>query len=162
MSKLFSEIPIEDEHGKHEWVPMQDAICRFLALGVAIETTCGMCGITDETFRRWRARGGEWVDSAPEDIPDDEKPYLAFYEATMRAQTKGIAWHEINLRRSAIKDGRISLEYLARRFSSEYARETQRVEHSGKLGLEVDEEKLRGRIAELMDKLAPAGTDSAS
>jgi transposase-like protein len=158
-SAIYDEVVFKSEAGAEERLSVPDALVRYLELGVYIETACGAIGIHPATFYNWMARGEEHKlpDDAPEGAkpPEAERVYVDFFEAITRARERGIAWHEVNVRRGAEKDPRLSLEFLARRRRDQYAREVK-VKHGGKVKHEVEGD-VDERIENLLEGLASRG-----
>lgn len=169
-SKILQTVKAVDPDSKVEReVPITDAICSLVALGVWPGNAAGSYGIGRTTLHNWRLRGADAISAAAEHLADDEeidyaaipereRPYAEFVNALTRAEHKGLTWHELNVRRAAAsgkeQGGRLSLEFLARRQREHYSRNIA-VEHSGKVDFEI-EQGTDERIDELLAKLESA------
>jgi len=157
-------------------LPITEAICNMVALGVWPGNAAGSYGITPQTLWNWRQRGADALAAAAEHldgddpaidytaIPETERPYAEFFDALSRAERKGLAWHELNVRKAAAsgreQGGRLSLEFLSRRLRSEYSRQVN-VEHGGKVDFKIEQETDE-RIDELVAKLESSGEAPAA
>jgi len=84
-------------------------------------------GISDRCYYKWIERG-----TTPR-LKKDGKPYaedlpfVQFVQAITRARVEGEAWHVENWRNHAKNDGRLSVEYLARKYPDKWAK-TERID----------------------------------
>jgi hypothetical protein len=154
-----------------ETVPITEAICRMVSLGVWPGNAAQAHGIRRQTLHNWRTRGeraqalaleqGDDDEIDYELIPDEDRAYAEFLDALTCAEARGLAWHELNVRRAAQGNreagGRLSLEFLARRQREQYARNVK-LEHGGKVAVEVEAE-VDDAIEGIMETLG-AGDDS--
>jgi hypothetical protein len=119
-------IPPLDGYGPERELPITDAICFYLEQGSYPANAAGACGISPSTFSNWLRYGAEWEDTPIEDVPEDRRIFVEFLERATRAEARGLVWHEQNVRRSAStsrdRDGRLSLEFLARRQPNVYSK----------------------------------------
>lgn len=166
-SKIHLTVTVTNsETSAKEEVPITEAICRMVALGVWPGNAAQSHGITRQTLHTWRTRGEAAQALAAEHTPDGEeidydlipeadRPYAAFLDALTCAEARGLAWHELNVRKAASGNreagGRLSLEFLARRQRDQYAREVK-LEHGGKVAVEVEgevDDAIEGMIEQL-------------
>jgi len=164
-SKILSTISLKDpETGETEETPITEAICRYVTLGAWPGNAAQACGITRQTLHNWVSRGEEWS-GGDEEVPEEHRVYVEFFDALTRAEARGLMWHEMNVRNAAQSSreqgGRLSLEFLSRRLRNVYGREV-RVEHGGKITHEVEaevDERIEGILASLgsSGEAAPAG-----
>lgn len=174
-SKIHTVVTVTnpDTQAKEE-IPITEAICRMVSLGVWPGNAAQAHGIRRQTLHNWRTRGEQALavaQEASEDdepdfdaIEDDERAYAEFLDALSCAEARGLAWHELNVRRAASsgreQGGRLSLEFLARRQRDQYAREVK-LEHGGKVLVEVEEE-VNDAIADLIEQLPTIGAGDPS
>jgi hypothetical protein len=161
---LCVKVTNPDTDAKEE-IPITEAICRMVALGVWPGNAAQANGIRRQTLHNWRQRGeaaqaialeqrdGDDIDY--ELIPEEDRPFAEFLDALSCAEARGLAWHELNVRKAASSGreagGRLSLEFLARRQRDQYAREVK-LEHGGKVAVEVEgevDEAIEGLIEQL-------------
>lgn len=160
-----------DTQAKEE-IPITEAICRMVGLGVWPGNAAQANGIRRQTLHNWRTRGEAAqalaLEQAEDDeidydlIPEEDRPYAEFLDALICAEARGLAWHELNVRRAAQGNreagGRLSLEFLSRRQRDQYAREVK-LQHGGKVAVEVEAE-VDEAIEGLIEQLAAGdGTD---
>jgi hypothetical protein len=165
-SKIHSRVTVSnpDTQAKEE-IPITEAICRMVGLGVWPGNAAQAHGVSRQTLHSWRTRGEaaqalalEQTDGDDLDyelIPDEDRPFALFLDALTCAEARGLAWHELNVRRAAQGNreagGRLSLEFLARRQREQYAREVK-LEHGGKVLVEVEgevDEAIEGLVEQL-------------
>lgn len=124
-----------------------NGILAMIELGVYPTHAAQASGISESTYANWLARGQEWADADPAEYPEGEAEaitaYVAFLGRATRAEARGLAWHEINVRAAAAnsrdRDGRLSLEFLARRRPATYSkRDRLDVTHGGREPAPVD------------------------
>lgn len=172
-SKIHTSVTVTDqETGAKSEVPITEAICNLVALGVWPGNAAQAHGVSRQTLHSWRQRGEAALALAHEHaedgedldldaIPEPDRPFAAFLDALTCAEAKGLAWHELNIRKAASSNreagGRLSLEFLSRRLRSTYGREVK-VEHGGKVN-HVVEQEVDAAIDDVIERLA-AGDDS--
>jgi len=124
-----------------------NGILAMIELGVYPTHAAQANGISESTLANWLARGEEWAEADPADYPEEEAEniaaYVAFLGRAIRAEARGLAWHEINVRAASAnnrdRDGRLSLEFLARRRPAVYSRRDRLdVSHGGREPAPVD------------------------
>jgi hypothetical protein len=166
-SKIHLSVKVTNgETGAKEEIPITEAICRMVSLGVWPGNAAQCYGVSRQTLHSWRTRGeaahaaaaehtpdGEEVDY--ESMPEEDRPFAEFLDALSCAEARGLAWHELNVRKAASGNreagGRLSLEFLARRQRDQYAREVK-LEHGGKVMVEVEaevDEAIEGLVEQL-------------
>lgn len=115
--------------GPERELPITEAICLLLREGSYPTNAAKACGITEVTFANWLRYGAEWDDTPIEDVPEDRRPFVQFLSDATRAEAEGLLWHERNVKRSAAesrdRDGRLSLEFLARRQPKVYSKRVE-------------------------------------
>lgn len=125
-SKINETVIFKDpKAGTETELSLTDAMVRYLEAGSFIGNACEAIGISAQTLSVWRSRGAAWL--APdgerlEDIPESEMPFVEFLEATTRAASRGVVFHELNLRRHADEDWRASAFFLERRQPARYSK----------------------------------------
>jgi len=166
-SKIHLRVKVTNPDTKaKEEIPITEAICRMVSLGVWPGNAAQSHGVSRQTLHSWRTRGEAALAVAAENtpdgeeidydaIPDEDRPFAEFLDALSCAEARGLAWHELNVRRAAQGDreagGRLSLEFLARRQREQYAREVK-LEHGGKVLVEVEaevDEAIEGLVEQL-------------
>lgn len=118
-------LPLFEGIGPERQLPITDAICLLLEEGVYPSNAAKACGVSESTLSNWLRYGAEWDDTAIEDVPEDRRPFVEFLGRAIRAEAIGLAWHERNVRIAATgrdRDGRLSLEFLARRQPKVYSK----------------------------------------
>lgn len=119
-------LPAMEGIGPERELPITEAICSLLEHGCYPANAAGACGISQSTFANWLRYGAEWEGTPVEDVPEDRRVFVQFLEDATRAEHRGLTWHEQNVRvsaaRSRDRDGRLSLEFLARRQPSVYSK----------------------------------------
>lgn len=165
-SKIHLTVTVTNgETGAKEAIPITEAICRLVSLGVWPGNAAQSHGVSRQTLHSWRTRGeaalavaaehadGEEIDY--EAIPEEDRPFAEFLDALSCAEARGLAWHELNVRKAAQGNreagGRLSLEFLARRQRDQYAREVK-LHHGGKVMVEVEaevDEAIEGLVEQL-------------
>jgi hypothetical protein len=153
-SKIHTSVEVLNPETKaKEELPITEAICRLVSLGVWPGNAAQSYGVSRSTLHNWRQRGERALAVAAEQTDGDETdyeligeqdlPYALFLDALTCAEAQGLAWHEINIRMAAQSNreagGRLSLEFLSRRQREEYAR-NMKLEHGGKVAVEVEAE----------------------
>ena len=122
-------LPVMEGIGPPRQMPITDAICLLLREGSYPTNAAKACGISEVTFSNWLRYGGEWDDTAIEDVPEDRRPFVEFLSDATRAEAEGLVWHERNVKRSSAesrdRDGRLSLEFLARRQPKVYSKRVE-------------------------------------
>lgn len=130
-SRIHEVVTIRDPKTDSEVeIPLTEALCRYLKAGCFIDNAAEALGISRTALFNWQRRGREALAIAQEhaaegaelEIPEADQPYVDFVISITRARAKGFTWHEANLRRHAENDGRLSLEYLARRDPRRYGK----------------------------------------
>lgn len=131
-SKISTSVtlPAVEGIGPERELPITDAICLLLEHGSYPTNAAKACGISENTLTTWLKRGASWQDADPEQHdPEDveaNRAYVEFLSRATRAEALGLVWHEVNVRRSASaahgRDGRLSLEFLARRQPNVYSK----------------------------------------
>jgi hypothetical protein len=171
-SKIHTTVTVTNaETNAREEIPLTEAICRMVSLGVWPGNAAQAHGIRRQTLHNWRTRGeaaqavaleqsdGDDIDY--ELIPETERPFAEFLDALSCAEARGLAWHELNVRKAAQGNreagGRLSLEFLARRQRDQYAREVK-LEHGGKVAIEVEGE-VDEAIESMVEQLAASKVD---
>lgn len=158
-SKILSEVD-----GK----PITEAIVELIAAGAYPTNAARACGISESTLSNWLAQGKEWEDADPADYPPERAEtigaYVEFLGEATRAEAKGLVWHEVNVRKVAgggDGDGRLSLEFLARRQPKVYSKRIEvKQDPTDRRPSGIDAE-LAGRVEEtflaaaLPDDLSP-------
>jgi hypothetical protein len=123
-------LPAMEGIGPEREMPITDAICLLLEQGSYPTNAAKACGISEATFANWLNRGAAWADADPAEHSEAEmeanRVFVEFLSAATRAEARGLVWHEQNVRRSAAqardRDGRLSLEFLARRQPNVYSK----------------------------------------
>lgn len=122
-------LPVMEGIGPERQMPITEAICLLLEQGSYPANAAGACGISPSTFSNWLRYGAEWEDLPIDEVPEDRRVFVEFLEAATRAEARGLVWHEQNVRRSAAqsrdRDGRLSLEFLARRQPNVYSKRVE-------------------------------------
>jgi hypothetical protein len=127
-SKIHDRVtlPSMEGIGPERELPITEAICLLLEHGSYPTNAAKACGVSESTFSNWLRYGAEWDDTPIEEVPEDRRPFVEFLGAATRAEARGLVWHEQNVRRSAAasrdRDGRLSLEFLARRQPKVYSK----------------------------------------
>jgi len=165
-SKIHLSVKVTNgETGAKEEIPITEAICRMVSLGVWPGNAAQSYGVSRQTLHTWRTRGEAAQANAAEHsdgeeidfdlVPEDDLPYALFLDALSCAEARGLAWHELNVRKAAQGNreagGRLSLEFLARRQRDQYAREVK-LQHGGKVLVEVEaevDEAIEGLVEQL-------------
>lgn len=129
-------VPALEGIGPSRELPITEAIVLYISLGVYPTNAARACGITEPTLANWLAKGAEHAPD-PDDPDVDEQTaldavdpdlriYVRFLSDVTRAEAEGLAWHERNVRIAAAnsrdRDGRLSLEFLARRMPKTYSK----------------------------------------
>ena len=108
---------------------MIDRICEFLADGINIVTTCGLVGIDESTFSRWRNRGEQAIKKHgddPDDIPDGEVVFCRFCKRIKRARAKAKATSLKAIRDAGDKGSwKAHAWFLERSFSKEFSKKSE-------------------------------------
>lgn len=119
-------LPAMEGIGPERQMPITEAICLLLEHGSYPTNAAKACGVSESTLSNWLRYGAEWDDTPIEDVPEDRRPFVEFLGNATRAEARGLVWHEANVRRSAAasrdRDGRLSLEFLARRQPNVYSK----------------------------------------
>jgi len=119
-------IPAMEGIGPEQQLPVTDAICLLLEHGSYPTNAAKACGISEGTLRNWLQAGAEWDDAPIEEVPEERRPHVEFLRRATRAEAMGLVWHERNVRTAAAssrdRDGRLSLEFLARRQPDVYSK----------------------------------------
>lgn len=122
-------IPPMEGYGPERQMPITEAICFYLEMGSYPTNAAKACGVSESTFANWLRYGAEWDDTPIDDVPEDRRVFVRFLGAATRAEARGLLWHEQNVRRSAAesrdRDGRLSLEFLARRQPNVYSKRVE-------------------------------------
>lgn len=127
-SKIHDRVtlPAMEGIGPERELPITEAICLLLREGSYPANAAGACGVSQSTFSNWLRYGAEWEDTPIEEVPEDRRVFVEFLEAATRAEAEGLLWHERNVKCSAAqsrdRDGRLSLEFLARRQPKVYSK----------------------------------------
>ena len=129
-SKIHDRVtlPVFEGLGPPRQLPITDAICLLLEEGVYPANAAGACGVSPSTLSNWLRYGGEWEDTDLADVPEDRRVFVEFLERAKRAEATGLAWHERNVAlaaRGRDRDGRLSLEFLARRQPKVYSKRVE-------------------------------------
>lgn len=126
-SKIHDHVtlPVFEGAGPERELPITEAICGLIEKGVYPSNAAKACGISETTLANWLRYGAEWEDTAIQDVPEDRRPFVEFLGRAFRAEAIGLAWHEQNVKvaaRGRDRDGRLSLEFLARRQPKIYSK----------------------------------------
>ena len=106
---------------------MADRIAAHVKKGHFLHVAAQLCGINSRTYFAWMARGEK----------ERGTPFRRFYLRMQQANADAQEYLLRLVRRGAIKDGRLALEILGRRWPNEWAPPKDRVEldanlnHSG-------------------------------
>lgn len=106
-------------------MPITEAICLLLEMGSYPTNAAKACGVSENTFANWLRWGAEWADKDPDEVPEDRRIHVEFLSSAMIAEARGLVWHEQNVRLAGTdrdRDGRLSLEFLARRQPNVYSK----------------------------------------
>lgn len=119
-------LPPMEGLGPEREMPITEAICLLLDRGSYPTNAAKACGISEATLANWLRYGAEWEDTPLDEVPEDRRPFVEFLSAATRAEAMGLVWHEQNVRVAAAnsrdRDGRLSLEFLARRQPNVYSK----------------------------------------
>lgn len=129
-SKIHDRVtlPVFEGIGPERELPITDAICHLLEQGCYPTNAAGACGVSPSTFANWLRYGQEWEDVALEEVPEERRVYVEFLERAKEAESRGLVWHERNVHvaaRGRDRDGRLSLEFLARRQPKVYSKRVE-------------------------------------
>ena len=163
-SRILDVVETQDpETGEISYDSIATLIIRFVGMGASQNTAAGAHGVDDSTLAYWKQRGFEERELQQREnkvLDETETAYAAFSEAVVRAEARGLMWHELNVRRAALsgkeQGGRLSLEFLARRMRETYGREVA-VKHDGAVTVTHEiEAKIDREIVELEQQLGLA------
>jgi transposase len=113
----------------------QETICEALRKGVSIEGACGLAGIDETTFYRWKKRGEEELARVENghancSVRQDQQKYVEFCKAATRAIAESEEYLVEKIREQAPKTPSAALRLLERRFPDRWSKK-QTVEHEG-------------------------------
>ena len=115
----------------------QEALCNLLRRAISIEAACQIVGIDESLYYKWRKRGREELQRVAEDgrrrVRKDEKPYVAFFKESTRAQGEAEQTLTKHWYNAANEDWRAAMELLQRKFPERWSKK-QKHEHSGPEG----------------------------
>ena len=85
-------------------------VCKWLASGCYVETACGLAGISETTYYKWKRLGD-----------DGEEPYAQFVQEVTRAEQQAEARAVALINKAGEEDPRNLQWWLARRHSKRWA-----------------------------------------
>lgn len=130
-SKIHDRVtlPVFEGIGPERELPITEAICLLMERGSYPTNAAKACGISENTLGNWLRYGAEWEDTPLTEVPEDRRPFVEFLRRATRAEASGLVWHELNVeaaaRNSRDRDGRLSLEFLARRQPKVYSKRVE-------------------------------------
>lgn len=165
-SKILNVVEsLDPDTGVETEQPITKVILRFVSLGATQQTAAAAHGVTSTTLEYWKKRGAEVRKAQAEQhrtLTEEETAYAEFSEEIMRAEARGLMWHELNVRKAAAsgkeQGGRLSLEFLARRQRAVYGRH-DRVDHKAEVSVKHTTD-FDAEVADLVAAMERSATDA--
>jgi len=128
---------------------LQTEVCRILALGCTITAACGVVGIDETSYQKWRVRGREALEAGHDESHETEGKYVGFLGKTTRALQRFEIGAVENIRRAGkAGDWKAEAWMLARRNPA--FRDTSKVELEGEVKA-TGETVVAGLLKQLID-----------